>query len=606
MRQKFKGFFKKIVLTIMCISSVLTAVYSCIPKAYAASTLNTSETLGSPILNSKATTENWNKWEMICWGVFLSNFCQPLIDDYESAFSSASTKGSKGRGFQALCFGTGSDPQNNDVIQNFCSYATKVEKESNLKNIYVAYSHIQNNQIVEAADPKKVNSNGEPVVRTATFDDFFFSDGDNGKAIENTTSMIQGDMDMINYPDSFGIIDAYVPTFYVKNTSTESEYTTILDFSNSWDVQIFSCMINAVNVKSSKDSSGNSLKKAFIEAFQQYRGTETQVGLDCFGNIVTSDRNMIFPSACNQNITTERSINILNSWVLNSYISNYSSQNMIAQLHQTRFDDKDTIFNFIAANIENNNKLFDFSQPFAGKISDAINNSISSFDEEYSGVAAFGSSTITDAGFFYYDMDSIVSDYADKTVNYGEAMIKLFNQDIESFNNVCPLKYEISGEKAMRWVIDWFGSNSDSGEDISLLLGKTALAASVIPNIITSDRNAVQPEVLHEMLDKDGNSIDMFSEKPVIVAVQVEDEEHDEGDKCGVALRNFYNWMYKVYKGEVRETTSGIFNASQLNDIISTVVKAEDLQEKTGSNGGTSGGKTIWEYFTATNPTYAD
>ena len=52
-------------------------------KAYAieySSTLNTPSALGSPLLNENTWEESdWNKWETVAFGVFLSNFAVPLL-----------------------------------------------------------------------------------------------------------------------------------------------------------------------------------------------------------------------------------------------------------------------------------------------------------------------------------------------------------------------------------------------------------------------------------------------------------------------------------------------------------------------------------------------
>ena len=65
--------------------------------------------LGSPLLSDQFTLDDWNYWEMLAFGVFISNFCVPFQDDYSSAFTSGSTVGSRGRGLEALKFSAGGD-----------------------------------------------------------------------------------------------------------------------------------------------------------------------------------------------------------------------------------------------------------------------------------------------------------------------------------------------------------------------------------------------------------------------------------------------------------------------------------------------------------------
>ena len=110
---------RKIVSILLLILSLTSALYSIIPTAFADSSgiLGTNSALGSPILNNDATVNNWNKWEIICWGVFLSNFCQPLVDNYQTAFQKGKG-GSDGAGYEALVMGTGNDATNNETIES--------------------------------------------------------------------------------------------------------------------------------------------------------------------------------------------------------------------------------------------------------------------------------------------------------------------------------------------------------------------------------------------------------------------------------------------------------------------------------------------------------
>ena len=121
-------------------------VYS---TASAYSSLGTNKALGSPILNENFSSNNWNKWEMVVWGIFLSNFTTPFIDDYNSAFNIDSGYGSKGSGVQALQFGSGRDPANSSVIQNLLDYAVNQQAAGGSKTIYVNYNSIKDGEISE-------------------------------------------------------------------------------------------------------------------------------------------------------------------------------------------------------------------------------------------------------------------------------------------------------------------------------------------------------------------------------------------------------------------------------------------------------------------------
>ena len=176
-RFSIRNKLKRAVTLVLTCATVVSSVSTVeLNDAYAAtSILGTNSALGSPILNNNATTDDWNKWEMVCWGVYLSNFCQPLIDNYASAFTTGNG-GTEGAGYQALCFGTGSDQTNNEVIEDFTSYAIKVQEESTKKNVYVGYTQIIDGQLQNKVDPNDTQAmaDASKALRYATFNDFIF------------------------------------------------------------------------------------------------------------------------------------------------------------------------------------------------------------------------------------------------------------------------------------------------------------------------------------------------------------------------------------------------------------------------------------------------
>ena len=140
MKERIKKIISYILL-LACLVNLGSAVIS--PNyAKADSLLGTNLALGSPLLNPNAVSDDWNKYESLVWGIFLSNFCVPFVDDYESAFSLSSTNGSKGRGLKALQFGSGSDPTNSKVIQELLNYAINMQKSS-VRPIYVSYNTME-------------------------------------------------------------------------------------------------------------------------------------------------------------------------------------------------------------------------------------------------------------------------------------------------------------------------------------------------------------------------------------------------------------------------------------------------------------------------------
>ena len=93
---------KRITYSLLVICMAISMVWNSMPSAIAASssTLGTPEALGSPLLNGNFSSESWDKWEMVVYGIYLSNFCIPLVDSYESALTTNASYGSQGSGLE--------------------------------------------------------------------------------------------------------------------------------------------------------------------------------------------------------------------------------------------------------------------------------------------------------------------------------------------------------------------------------------------------------------------------------------------------------------------------------------------------------------------------
>ena len=155
----FKKIVTKIFACTICAASAVQMVQSAVPLAYSKGSselLGTNTALGSPLLNpTNFDNQDWNPWETICWGVYLSNFCQPLIDTYESAFDEDSKVGSKGYGYRALWGGSGSDEANKDIIRGLCEYACDVQLET-LEPIYTRHYFFE-------AEDENPTLDGQPI-----------------------------------------------------------------------------------------------------------------------------------------------------------------------------------------------------------------------------------------------------------------------------------------------------------------------------------------------------------------------------------------------------------------------------------------------------------
>ena len=550
MLTKIKSVLKKTIIVTLCVTTLTSAIVSSIPiaKADSSSILGTNAALGSPILNENFTIDNWNKWEIICWGVFLSNFCQPLIDNYNSAFK-ATGEGSNGAGYAALCFGSGSDLANNEVIEAFCDYAI-MQSTASKKEIWVAFTEVSNGVIGEKPNPNNMTEadKNSDKLRIAKFEDLFISVYD---GTENKTSLMINTY-IINdaYQRMEGISEGYLPTFYIKNQ--DNKYIEILDYTNSWDIQAFTSIINAVR----KD---NELQSQFEKNYESLKSSSPQLYFDTFGNIVVNDGIMVFPSAANQHLTKDKTINVLNSWMMNGYTSTYSSDKLIQGLRQN------IRCNFWSAE---------------------------SYHSKVGGYPAFGESDIGSVGLFYYDLDAIIlNDYFTngQLPDYGDLLKKLFSLDISSTNNKYPLKFEISDNGVSRHV-EMFKADAGLGD-----FGIMVVLASMIPN---STKVETQPKILHELVLRDGTKVSLFSDKPVVIANQLLTESQDKGIKGSAeALRAFFNYFYQAYMGNTSETTFGTFDHAAALSILEDVDTVEDFAEAVDN-------QNLWNHFTKSNEKY--
>ena len=118
MNQIFKRSIKRIgqalltgVMTIQIVQQTITLV-----QAYTntSGALGTASQLGSPLLNNQFNADNFNPWEQIVFGIYLSNYVQPFVDSYESAFSTGAGYGSNGAGAQSLQFSAGEEATNEE------------------------------------------------------------------------------------------------------------------------------------------------------------------------------------------------------------------------------------------------------------------------------------------------------------------------------------------------------------------------------------------------------------------------------------------------------------------------------------------------------------
>lgn len=154
----------KRILAILLLLSILLPTLTALaaPTSRYAQT-NTFETSGSPLLNPNYTSNQWNRWETVAWGVFLSNFVVPMADTYESAYSTSSNQGSRGSGFKALNFSTAGDPASRGILQDFTQFAVDSAMNT-FKDLEVTYYYLdQAGNIIEPETPGDPSSTAKLV-----------------------------------------------------------------------------------------------------------------------------------------------------------------------------------------------------------------------------------------------------------------------------------------------------------------------------------------------------------------------------------------------------------------------------------------------------------
>lgn len=531
----FKNICNKALIFTLCIVTFGSAIFSSISYAHAASAYNqlgTNVALGSPVLNNNFTTDQWNKWETIVWGIFLSNFCVPLIDDYSSAFT-VGNGGSNGSGYKALCFSTGNDSSNNDVIESFCNYAVQQQKAS-ATQIYVSYNSLFNSEIlINADDINSVTDDRTQMIREATFQDLFMHNVDLNNAtekgfipdsiktnVDEVRSTFMNSTDCADYfvydTDSYGINHSYdingvravVPTFWVK--TNDEKFEKILDYKDPWDIQVASLMISKVLSSDRSDD--------FFSKLEAYHSSNDPIRLDCFGNITTNDNKIIIPASTNRNLTKSGSINLVNSFVMNGRSENVNDQRLLESASQ--YVDQAGI------------------------------------DYWVGGVPALGgfySKIPEGATYIYYDFDSVVTEYGD-SANLGQTFKEFFDTcDINNKKH----KYSFKIEAANILQSTWFKGIKDAGTG-SNLIADMQLAAAVI----STYHNTEQNNVLTEITISDGSKLSLFADEPLLIPVQL--LAGQKNDSSSIITRELYNFWYNCYKGKIKETTSGSLSTSSI------------------------------------------
>lgn len=352
----------RIVATVLALLTISGFIldYMTYSKATAFSNLGTKQALGSPVLNTAAVADDWNKYETAVWGIYLSNFCIPFVDDYESAFNLSSGNGSKGRGLQAINFGTGSDIASNKVLQELTTYAINMQT-AGLRRIYVSYNNItiedngdityntkssfntgssnttDNNTGGTDTDDNNTETPADTSTtdtsRTATLKDLFFSFnktdgflgiGNGAVADENSTWVsnnpgasskeVKFDRDSAQNDKTFRTFGSgNFPVFAIQTSN--ANWQVVCDYLDSWDIEMFVCSL-ASGLYSDCNDKVSSFLEENIDKLENY-----PLYLDSYGNICFADADryiVVIPASSNQYLKKQKSINFLTSAIFNA------------------------------------------------------------------------------------------------------------------------------------------------------------------------------------------------------------------------------------------------------------------------------------------------
>lgn len=542
MERIIKNICKKALVFTMCVITFGSAIFSSLTYASASKLYNqlgTNTALGSPILNNNFTTEQWNKWEIEVWGIFLSNFCVPLIDDYKTAFT-VQSEGSCGAGYKALQFGTGSDKSNGELIENLCNYAVRVQETSNTK-IYVSYSYLQNNEILVAGNtPEAIQ--GENKLREATFQDLFMDTGETSSAIvsgdvSDVKSLYRDSMrfDVVTTLNYFGDAEYNIitysgafPTFWVK--TNDGTYEKILDYTDPWDIQIGTLIV-------SKGASSDRAKE-FHDTFDRLYKNNAPLRFDAFGNIITEGNKIVIPGAANKNLTVNGDINLLNSFVLNGLSETLKTEDLLYGLSQY-----ETVA-LIGAD------------PYMGGVP-----------------ALSGKRTKIPEGstYIYYDFDNEAV-MSGVNGNFGKSLDNFLSR-ASLTNKTNPYNLKIEAVNILRNNI--FNNVVSDGEWFSDVIAKNQLAASLISTYITPQ---VTPNVLTDITYLDGSKYPLFDSDPILVNVQMATSEDEESK--ATLVRRIYNFFYQCYLGKINETSYGNLSRSEISSALKggSIVTGKDFK----------------------------
>lgn len=284
-----------VVLVVSMLTGIMTArVGICANRA---DQLGSAVAVGSPVLNQNFAEDSWNPYELECFGVYLSNFVEPLTQTYKECFTDG------GSGTYALQMSTKNDPVNNKTLKGLLDFAIGYEFNHS-SALYISKYGFEGNG--EYDKETKCPATLRSLYSYGSVSGY----GDDGVWYlpADTIQVLFEKMDSNRYMP--------VPSNTVFYKEVEGQTKIMFDSTNSFDCDALNALLAY-----EFNTNGEDFSKNFYAMLDQ------PLAVDSFGNIViASSGQMVFPACLNTHATKDGCINYVNRYMMNSYTRGGSAQ----------------------------------------------------------------------------------------------------------------------------------------------------------------------------------------------------------------------------------------------------------------------------------------
>lgn len=296
-----------VVLVVSMLSGVMTTrVGLCANRA---DQLGSAVAVGSPVLNQNFAEDSWNPYELECFGVYLSNYVEPLTQTYKECFTDG------GSGIRALQMSTKNDPANNRTLKGLTDVAIGYQF-NHTSALYIAQYDENGTLQVKGDEDAKVVATLRSLYNYACIDDF--EDSANNTWDTGNIQYIKGAQVelFVDYcaNTEWGVMRPKMFAFYKE---VEGNKKVMFDTTNCYDVDA----LNALLAFEFNSDSGEAFYDQFLALM------DTPLAVDSFGNIVTATSGvMVFPACLNSHSTKDGTVNYVNRYMMNAYTTGGKSQ----------------------------------------------------------------------------------------------------------------------------------------------------------------------------------------------------------------------------------------------------------------------------------------